>query len=640
MVVRPARSRYPRVKRDPSDNSASGSEVKRCRDCFRAVDDAKQVVHNGLQLLRVRYGIPYSELPDCEVSELSRLLSFLLLQGKERIPVAFPRRQAAGRDVNGLCNLQRLCRRSRWELAHSMNSIKRNLPAGCKRHTPSKSDDWVRQACSQPPPTSPEYLAFVRREVTRLFRSGWDKNYGSFVGNHLPNPTARREKLSRADLLWSGRRSEFITACMYETEVAPLFTARYKEVLSAGKLRPLLLFDEKLDLLGPLHKLIYSHLRGTDWLLCGPPTNERITSVCVREYQTSVDLVNATDGLSHDVAECILESLFFTSVKIPRSIRSLAVASLSPLFRDRRGVIRRVRHGQMMGSYLSFPLLCLQSYIAARWASRFDRESRYLVNGDDCIISASRGITVQDYPKGFRLNSDKTIVAQNVAEVNSTAFLRGRSGWREVRHLRRGGALSTDWQGMMHMASAVSSAGPAWVDAYQRARIGRRWGFLPSQLGHKTYAAYLRERQMSRRRYFTTLPSPDDQMDMTSLVRIRGRDPTAIEAEALRSFFWENGRRGGSKRDVFSPSCGKVRRTYGYRVKPCSSYVSYVCCRRLNRLGDTYRKKASFFLLPEEFETEEESRALIALQSLRAQSVCYREHTDDCLCALANQGRV
>jgi hypothetical protein len=640
MVVRPARSRDSRVKRNPPDNSASGSGVKRCRDCFRAYHDTKQMVHNGLQLLRVRYGIPYSELPDCEVSELSRLLSFLLLQGKERDPVAFPRRQSARKDVDGLCNLQRLCRRSRWELAHSMNSIKRNQPAGCKRHTPSKSDEWVHQACSQPPPTSSEYLAFVRREVTRLFRPGWDKGYASFVNRHLPNPTARAEKFSRADLLWSGRREEFTTACMQETEVVPLFTARYKEVLSAGKLRPLLLFDEKLDLLAPLHKLMYSHLRGTDWLLCGPPTSERMTSVCVREYQTSVDLVNATDGLCHDVATCILESLFFTSVKIPRSIRSLAIASLSPLFKDRRGVIRRVRHGQMMGSYLSFPLLCLQSYIAARWASRFDCESRYLVNGDDCVISASRGITVQDYPQGFRLNSDKTIVARNVVEINSTAFLKGRGRWREVRHLRRGGAPSTTWQGMMHMASAVSSAGPAWVDAYQRARIGRRWGLLPSQLGHKTYAAYLRERQMSRRRYFTTLPSPDDQMDMTSLIRIRGRDPTAAETEALRSFLWEGGRRGGLKRDVFSPSCGKIRRTYGYRKSTCSSFVSYVCCRRMDRLGDTCKKKAGFFLLPEEFETEEEKRALAALFSLRAQSACYKEHTDSCLCALASEGRV
>jgi len=384
--------------------------------------------------------------------------------------------------------------------------------------------------------------------------------------------------------------------------------ARYKEVMSAGKVRPLLIYDENVDLLGPLHKLMYSHLRRFDWLLCGPPTEERMASVCVREYQTSVDLVNATDGLHHSVAEAILQCAFFTSVKIPRSLRTLALASLSPLFVGAGGMLRRVRHGQMMGAYLSFPLLCLQSYCAATWAARFDKHARFLVNGDDTVISASRGITVQDYPSGMRLNSDKTIVARNVVEVNSTCFLRTGGRWRVVRHLRRGGA-PVDYQGMLHMAKAVLEAGPQWVDAYQRARIGRRWGFLPSQIGHTTYAAYLRERQMLRRRIPTALPREDSRSDETSLRRIYGRDPTPVEVEALRHFIWENGRRGGLKRDVFSPSCGKIRRTYAYRVRPCSSYLSYVCCRVMNQLNDTGRKSASFFLLPEEFETEEEMRA-------------------------------
>jgi hypothetical protein len=413
--------------------------------------------------------------------------------------------------------------------------------------------------------------------------------------------------------------------------------------MSAGKVRPLLIFDEAIDLLAPLHKLLYSHLRKYDWLLCGPPSEKRMASVCVREYQTSVDLVAATDGLHHRMAETILDALFFTSVKIPRSIRSLAAASLSPVFRDRSGVHRRVRHGQMQGAYLSFPLLCLQSYCAARWAARFDPSSRFLVNGDDCVISASRGVTAGDYPPGFRLNSDKTIVARNVVEVNSTAYIRTRGRWREVRHLRRGGASSTEYSGMLHMAEAVLKAGPCWVDAYQRARLGRRWGFLPSQVGHFTYAAWKRERQMLRRRNFTPLPTPDSDQDLTSLVVIRGRDPTTVEAEALRSFFWEHGRRGGLKRDVFSPSPGKVRRTYSYRVKPPYSYLTFRSCSKIRRLTADREKKASgFFLLPEEFQTEEEMRALIASEERKQ---CFQlcgslvgEHVDGCPRALAYEG--
>jgi hypothetical protein len=338
-----------------------------------------------------------------------------------------------------------------------------------------------------------------------------------------------------------------------------------------------------------------------------------MTSVCVNAYQTSVDLVAATDGLAHDVSEALLDSLFFTSVKIPRSLRALAKASLSPSFGAGED-LRRVRHGQMMGSYLSFPLLCLHSYCAASWAARFDLDARFLVNGDDCVISASRAITVQDYPSGYRLNDDKTIRAVNVAEVNSTAFIRSKGRWREVRHLRRGGAL-VDYQGMMHMAKAVCIS-PAWTDAFQRSRIGRRWGFLPSQLGHRTYASWLREKHLRRRRFPTELPGPALPPVSEELRRICGRDATSLEIEALRGFEWANGRLGGLKRDVFSPSCGKVRRTYSYRASPAKYPLTFVGWRgpKSCALG---RKAPAFFLVPASWETEEESLGLFQLDLWR-----------------------
>jgi len=610
----PARSRVPPVKRNPSDNSASGSEVKRCCECHRATRDTKQVIHNGLQLIRVRYGIPYSELPDCNPKDLTRLLSFLLLQGQERQPVAFPRRQVKGN--GGLCRLQRLEKRIRWTVAHSVASIKRNLPAGCRSHTPSRQDTWERLACSQPPPQSDEYLRFVRREVTRLLPSGWDRGYERYVNSHLPNPSARRPRFSRADVLWAGRREEFLAGCLAETDLPSVLQARYKEVPTAGKCRPLLIYDEEIELLGPLHKTLYGALRKQDWLLCGPPTEKRMTSVCQGDVHTSVDLVSATDGLYHSVAETILDAAFFTSWHIPRSLRRLAKASLSPVFVGRGKVLRRVRHGQMMGAYLSFPLLCLQSYIAARWAARFDPDARFLVNGDDTVISATRGVTVQDYPLGMRLNSDKTIISRNVVEVNSTAFLRTRGGWREVRHLRRGGAL-TDYPGMLHMAEAVLKCGPQWVDAFQRVRIGRRWGFLPSQLGHTTYASYLREKQMLRSRVPTLLPTSDIDEVPASLRKITGRDPSVREAEVLRAYLWQTGRLGGLKRDVFSPSCGKIRRSYRYVAQPPRSYLSYAVTRSMAR-HESRRKTTGFFLLPEDEDTEEELRASRELGKWRA----------------------
>jgi len=269
-----------------------------------------------------------------------------------------------------------------------------------------------------------------------------------------------------------------------------------------------------------------------------------------------------------------------------------------------------------MGAYLSFPLLCLQSYCAASWAARFDSDARFLVNGDDCVISARRDIVVQDYPPGYRLNDDKTIRAENVVEVNSTAFLRSGGRWREVRNLRRGGA-PTDFPGMMHMAKAVHVS-PKFVDAWQRARIGRRWGFLPSQLGHYGYPAYKRERGLRVRRAWTPLPEPSvDVQFPEELVRITGRDPTPVEAEALRVAFWSHGRMGGLKRDVFSPSCGKIRRTYQYRARPCTSYLSFVGSR-VPLLSDQRGQSADFFLVPASWRSEEEERGIQELERLRS----------------------
>jgi len=377
----------------------------------------------------------------------------------------------------------------------------------------------------------------------------------------------------------------------------------------------MLIFDESVELLAPMHKLFYSHLEKQSWILCGPPTEEKMASVLVNAYQTSVDLVAATDGLDLTVSQAILDSLFFTSVKIPRTLRAFAKSSLYPFFKDSRGEVSRVSHGQMQGAYLSFPLLCIHSYCAASWAARSEPEARFLVNGDDTVISAGRAISVQDYPPGYRLNASKTIRAENVAELNSTVFLRSGRKWREIRHLRRGGAVA-DFPGMMHMAKAVTVS-PGFVDAFQRCRIGRRWGFLPSQLGHTTYPSYKRERGLRVRRFWTPLPEPsDDVVFPEELVRITGRDPTPVEAEALRVVMWRHGRWGGSKRDVFSPSCGKVRRSYRYRAQPCKSYLSFVGSRR-PKLSSLCEKEGGMNLVPATFVSDEESRGLEGLEQFR-----------------------
>jgi len=170
-------------------------------------------------------------------SELDRHLRFLLLEGQERPSVAFPRRQFRA-DSEGFLPLKRMFRRERWELAHSLASLKRNLPAGCRRCTPTQLDEWRRRVSTPSPPSSPDYLRFVRKTVGDLFPYAWDKAYESFVEGFVPCASARKERRQRADraLARRGGDKEFRRNAVAGKgfDCSPL-TARYKEVLSAGR---------------------------------------------------------------------------------------------------------------------------------------------------------------------------------------------------------------------------------------------------------------------------------------------------------------------------------------------------------------------------------------------------------------------
>lgn len=595
------------------DNSASGSKVKPCLGCRRAARDTKACLANGLKLVRIRFRVTDSELPELKVSELSRYLLFLLGQGKSRPPCPFPRAQTQ-RGNDGLCRLQRLCRRDRWALAHSLNSLKRNLPAGCKRHSSTSAGSFQERQCTASPPlSSPDYLAFCRREVRRMFPLGWDGDYERFVYSHVPRSSARLPERSRADHLWMGRSTEFLVGALTGggLDDRPL-RARYKEVLSAGKVRPLVVFDERVDLLAPLHKMMYRHLSTMDWLLKGPPTEEKIESVCAGySWFTSVDLVSATDNLPLDATEAILGALLAKCSRVPGRLRLLASNSLRPIITKGLPCADvEVTHGQMMGGYLSFPLLCIQSYLAARWAVR-GKKAKILVNGDDTLIATGAPVLSSDYPSGFILNDTKTIRAENVAELNSTVFLRSKGRWREVRHLRRGAALS-DYHGMLHLAAACRRD-VAWTDALIRSRIGQRWGFLPSQLElhPASYPAF--QRQWGMGRVHTSLPDLSPDVPDIGLIRKPGQ-PAEDEMIALRSHLWREGRPRGEKAPE-PPSHGKLRRTYRYRTRwrqrGSFGQPSYLCSVGRASIAARGERKDSYSV-PAEYEPIKEKKGLIS----------------------------
>jgi hypothetical protein len=429
-------------------------------------------------------------------------------------------------------------------------------------------------ATSLPPPSDPAYLRFCRRLVKREFKLGWDSSrYPSSVHSFCPKASARAESRGyymgwTASDFWSclsseypgsgsepiSSKREFSSFCLHgrpSTRVStgapvpdgdyhhpPLpfpfgFGLRVKDIPTVGKTRVIGIPSLNYDVLGPLHRAIYGHLTTRDWLVHGSITPERINKICVGSSQTSVDLVNATDGLRLDVTETILGALLSKSTAIPGGIKELAFTSLYPSL----GKGGWVTNGQMMGTYLSFPLLCLHSYCSAMWASRKSGRRGIGVNGDDVVVS--HDLPFGEHPDGYEKNVSKTLTSSVTCELNSTVFLRRRGEWCEVRNLRRVGGDS-NLKGFRHMAEACQKAGPKWVSAFIRSGLGKRWQLSMEDYGLSTRhrLVWLRALRLRGRGSRVGVPV----VPLEDRYRMTDREPTVAEKTAFGIDLFDNGR--------------------------------------------------------------------------------------------------
>jgi len=164
--------------------------------------------------------------------------------------------------------------------------------------------------------------------------------------------------------------------------------------------------------------------------------------------------------------------------------------------------------------------------------------------------------------------------------------------------LRRGGFLP-DFPGMLHGAAACSGD-PAWETAFIRSRIGKKWGFLPSQIGLRSnaFAVYQREQALVRRgRVRTALPCKPSRGPDDSLLCIQRGKCSPDERRALREHMFMFGREAEEK-SSYSPSIGKVRRTYVYGARP-RFFGTYLGSLKLCKIKDRRKlEKEEAYALP------------------------------------------
>jgi hypothetical protein len=166
-----------------------------------------------------------------------------------------------------------------------------------------------------------------------------------------------------------------------------------------------------------------------DWLLRGEATPVSFAGFERKEGEVFVsgDYESASDNLSIEVAEAILDEIFKGCRYVPSTVKKVAMDSLRCVLVGPNSTGLQAR-GQLMGNFLCFPLLCLQNYLAFCFLTGGRHPVR--INGDDIVFRAPVPVYerwakgVQDL--GLVLSRGKTFVHRRFFSLNSTYF-RARS---------------------------------------------------------------------------------------------------------------------------------------------------------------------------------------------------------------------
>ncbi|QGY72607.1 RNA dependent RNA polymerase [Plasmopara viticola lesion associated ourmia-like virus 77] len=350
------------------------------------------------------------------------------------------------------------------------NSIKKLQPTSCRCMEAPLIFSVANQFKSAPPSLPPGYLSFVKRVTREMFPFGWDTHYERDVLSVDP-PISGCEETPRS---WGGVhgfstngsikhctsttgsrpfvQSEFVDACLHGVD-RKLSTRSFLTVVqSAGKPRPLSKFSADAIHLKPLHKAIYDRISGFSWLNRGDFTSDGLRgagfSFVEGELLFSGDYKSATDNLSIEVAEAILSTLLSTTVSVPGSIKHYAMSILRPILFNLELDIDDFSpsRGQMMGSLLSFPLLCIQNRLAFLWAGHsvgIDcSDFPCLINGDDILFRSGPhfGAHWMDTVSSLSLEVEKTktSVSASYGSLNSTLCVRRGRQYVVVPTVRMG----------------------------------------------------------------------------------------------------------------------------------------------------------------------------------------------------------
>lgn len=197
-------------------------------------------------------------------------------------------------------------------------------------------------------------------------------------------------------------------------------------------------------ILKPLQKFLWEQLsRHRTFELIGTPVTDRIVAKAMGarlppgEAYLSGDYSDATNELAPWVSEAIVDELCLVLGLPASEARIFKSALTGHVIGENHAGARPQLWGQLMGSVVSFPVLCIANAALCRWAievaqqrKRLLRDCALLINGDDCLFRTTEaGLkhwkTITSFC-GLNPSVGKFFFTRDFAQINSVNFRRSQ----------------------------------------------------------------------------------------------------------------------------------------------------------------------------------------------------------------------
>jgi len=222
-------------------------------------------------------------------------------------------------------------------------------------------------------------------------------------------------------------------------------------ILSGGKVRTITLDSAANSRFEVLNKAMLDAQRPFPYCCAGQLAREWVQKIEFNGTVVSGDLEDATDNLNSQVSEIVIEEACRAFGLDQEDIDDIFSFTTRAKFYNRKGhFLGQQQRGQLMGSIISFPALCIISFIAGtyythhgdnirRFISLYEINSEYRyiqtlrnyimtindmgVNGDDIVLTANpdqwmKGVEIV----GGTVSRGKSLVSKELFTINSEIF--------------------------------------------------------------------------------------------------------------------------------------------------------------------------------------------------------------------------